>query len=134
MKTNDGRTIISGSYSIEEERKACLTPEQWGEWKKLEKTISERDTGTIEIVKGHNRDQHSMIGTPGNKNPWGRAEGSIGNTIDYCTQLGIFTKKQIMILAGTKMSKINSHLRSMKEKGEYDAFENEYGIVSFKSI
>ena len=133
MKTKDGRTIISGSYSIEEERKACLTPEQWEKWKELEKTISERDTGTIEIVKGHNRDQHSMIGTPGNINPWGRAEGSIGNTIDYCVQLGIFTKKQIMILAGTKMSKINSHLRSMKEKGEYVAFENENGIISFKS-
>jgi len=132
MKTKDGRRIISGFYSTEKDRKACLTPEQWKKWKQLEKTISERDTGTKEIVIGRNRNQHSIIGKPGEINPWGHSEGTIGNTIDYCVQLGIFNKEQIKILAGTKMNKINSHLRSMEKKDEYVAVENAEGIISFK--
>jgi len=132
MKTKDGRTIISGFYSTEEEKKACLTPAQWEKWKQLEKTISERDTGTKEIVLGHNRNQHSIVGKPGQINPWGHSEGTIGNTIDYCAQLGIFTKEQIKVLAGTRMNKVNSHLQHMAEKGEYEAIENESGIISFK--
>jgi hypothetical protein len=32
MKTNDGRRIISGFYSTEEDRKKSLTPEQWIKW------------------------------------------------------------------------------------------------------
>ena len=47
--------------------------------------------------------------------------------------MGIFTKEQIKILAGTRMNKINSHLRSMKKKDEYVAIENENGIISFKN-
>jgi len=132
MKTKDGRRIISGFYSTEKDRKACLTSEQWKKWKQLEKTISERDTGTKEIVIGRNRNQHSIIGKPGEINPWGHSEGTIGNTIDYCVQLGIFNKEQIKILAGTKMNKINSHIRSMEKKDEYVAVENAEGIISFK--
>lgn len=132
MKTKDGRRIISGFYSTEKDRKACLTPEQRKKWKQLEKTISERDTGTKEIVIGRNCNQHSIIGKPGKINPWGHSEGTIGNTIDYCVQLGIFNKEQIKILAGTKMNKINSHLRSMEKKDEYVAVENAEGIISFK--
>ena len=133
MKTNDGRKIISGFYSTEEDLKKSLTLEQWIKWKELEKEISERDTGTKEIVRGRNRDQHSIIGSPGDINPWGHSEGTIGNTIDYFVQLGIFTKKQIKILAGTKINKINSHLRSMANKGEYEAVEDANGIISFKN-
>lgn len=132
MITKDGRRIISGYYSTEAERKACLTPAQWMKWKQLEKTISERDTGKKEIVQGCNRNQHSIIGSPGEINPWGHSEGTIGNTIDYCVQLGIFTKKQIMTLAGTKMNKINSHLRSMAKQEEYEAVVK-HGIVSYKN-
>ena len=132
MITKDERRIISGYYSTEAERKACLNSAQWVEWKQLEKTIAERDTGTKAIVKGHNRNQHSIVGTPGDVNPWGHSEGTIGNTIDYCVQLGIFTKKQIAILAGTKMSKINAHLRSMAEKGEYVAYGERGDVVSFR--
>ncbi|MBC2703436.1 hypothetical protein [Desulfobacula sp.] len=133
METEDGRRIISGFYSTKEERKACLSLEQWSKWKQLEKTISVRDTGTKAIVHGRNRNQHSIVGTPGEINPWGHSEGTIGNTIDYCVQLGIFTKDQIKILAGTKMNKINSHLRSMEKKGEYVAIKNFDGIISFKN-
>jgi hypothetical protein len=132
METKDGRRIISGHYSTEEERKACLTPEQWRQWKQLEKTISERDTGTKEIVLGNNRNQHSIVGKPGQINPWGHSEGTIGNTIDYCVELGIFTKKQIKVLAGTKMSKINAHIRSMEKEGMYVAIKNADGFMSFK--
>lgn len=133
MYTKDGRKIISGFYSSEEDRKNCLTPKLWKKWKELEKEISERDTGTKEIVRDRNRDQHSIIGSPGDINPWGHSEGTIGNTIDYCVQLGIFTKRQIEILAGTKMNKINSHLRSMAKKGEYDTTIDTNEIVSFKN-
>ncbi len=130
MITKDGRRIISGFSSTEEERKACLTQQQWKKWKDLEKSISEKDTGTKEIVRNRNRKQHSIVGTPGDINPWGHSEGTIGNTIDYCVQLGIFTKEQIKILAGTNMSKINSHFYSMKKKGEYVVVIDESGIVS----
>ena len=134
MLTQDGRRIISGFYSTEEDRKKCLTPEQWKKWKQLEKNIAERDTRTKEIVRGrnHDHDQHSIIGSPGQINPWDHSEGTIGNTIDYCVELGVFTKEQIEILAGTKMNKINSHLRSMARKGEYEAVEDDNGIVAFK--
>jgi len=128
MKTKDGRRIISGFSSTEEERKKCLqTQELWNQWKKLEKTISERDTGTKEIVFDHKRNQHRIVGIPGEVNPWGHSEGTIGNTIDYCVQLGIFTKKQIEVLAGTNTNKVNSHLHSMKKKGEYVAIPNAEG-------
>jgi len=60
MITKDGRRIISGFFSTEEKRKSCLTQAQWKEWKKQEREISERDTGTIEIVRGHNRNQQSI--------------------------------------------------------------------------
>ena len=133
MITKDGRTIISGHYSTEEERNSCLSASQWEEWKKLEKSISEKDTGSKEIVFGHNRDQQSILGKQGDVNPWGQSEGTIGNTIDYCVQLGIFTKEQIKILAGTRLSKVNSHLRSREKKGEYVTIENEHGIVSIKA-
>ena len=133
MQTQDGRRIISGYHSTEEERKKCLSPEQWKKWKKLEKSIAERDTGTKEITRGRNRDQHSIIGSPGQINPWGHSEGTIGNTIDYCVELGIFTKEQIKILAGTKMNKINSHLRSMAKKEEYDTTMDTDGVIFFKT-
>jgi hypothetical protein len=132
MKTKDGRRIVSGFYSTEDDRKKCLTTTQWIKWKELEKKISERDTGTKEIVRGRNRDQHSIVGSPGDTNPWGHSEGTIGNTIDYCVQLGIFTKEQIRILAGTKMNKINAHLRSMAKKDEYETIVDANGIISFK--
>jgi hypothetical protein len=131
LQTQDGRRIISGLYSTEEERRCCLNPTQFERWKQLEKTISERDTGTIEIVLGHNRKQQSIIGTAGALNPWGHAEGTIGNSIDYCVQLGIFTKEQIMVLCGTKMTKISSHLRYMAKNNEYVTVENSEGIISF---
>jgi hypothetical protein len=96
------------------------------------KTISERDTGTIEIVLGHNRNQQSIVGTAGSLNPWGHAEGTIGNTIDYSVQLGIFTKEQIRVLAGTKMTKINSHIRYMTRNDGYVAVASPEGIISFE--
>jgi hypothetical protein len=134
MITKDKRRIISGHYSSEEERKSCLTEEQWIIWKNLEKEISERDTGTKEIVRGHNRNQQSIIGRQGDINPWGHSEGTIGNTIDYCMKSGVFTKKQIAILAGTNMNKINAHLKSMEKKELYKAIVKESEIVTMKEF
>jgi hypothetical protein len=133
METIDGRRIISGLYYTEEKKKACLNPEQWSEWKKEEKTIAARDTGTLSIVRKRGRNQHTTVGKPGDINPWGRSEGTIGSTIDYYVQLGIFTKEQIRILAGTKMSKVRSHLYSMKKKGKYTTTKDSKGIISFKN-
>lgn len=134
MITKDERRIISGYYSTEEERKSCLTKEQWYIWKNIEKAIFERDTGTKAIVQGHNRNQQSIIGSQGDVNPWGHSEGTIGNTIDYCVHSGNFTKKQIATLAGTNMNKINAHLRSMEKKEIYTALVQRNEIVTMQEF
>jgi hypothetical protein len=106
-----------------------LTPEQWRRWKHLEGQIATRDTGKINIVLVGN--QHRKSGTAGATNPWGRAEGHIGNTIDYCVDLGIFTKAQIATLAGTRLSKINSHIQDLRRGGHSVAVDAD-GIVRFE--
>jgi len=129
MITKDNRRIISGYNSTADERKDCLTTEKQRVWEKIEKSISDKDTGTIDIVKGRNRGQQSIIGKRGEKNPWGVYEGTIGNTIDYCVQSGIFTKKEIETLAGTKMSKINSHLDDAERRERYFSHLNSTGSI-----
>ena len=116
MITADGRQIISGHHSTEEERKASLTPQKWKIWKKIEKEIASRDTGTINIVLTNN--QNRIAGKEGARNPWGHREGSIGNTIDYCIKAGCFTKEEIAKLSGSKINKVRSHIEHLKrDKG-----------------
>ncbi len=129
METKDNRNIISGFHSTEKERKAALNPVQWEKWKELEQKIAMRDTGTINIVKTKN--QNRIHGTAEN-NPWGHKEGDIGNTIDYCIELGIFTKDQIATLAGSKINKVNSHINHLEKEKGFKVIVNNNDIVSFQ--
>ncbi len=129
METLDGRTIISGFHSDEEERKTRLSPEKFEHWKRLEVEISQRDTGTINIIKDQNG-QNRITGSPGEINEWGHAEGTIGNTIDRCIALGIFTKEEIALLAGSKVSKVNSHVKNALVDRGYEVVSNG-GVLSF---
>ena len=129
MITEDGRQIVScdGHHPTEKKRKAVLTTEQWEKWEELEQQIAKRDTGTICIVLTGN--QNRIKGTAGEINSWGHKEGAIGSTIDYCIDLGCFTKEQIVILSGSKISKINNHINYLRGKGFEVEISN--NIVSF---
>lgn len=131
METKDGRRIISGYHSKEKERKEALNPVKWKKWKELEREISMRDTGTINIV--FTNKQNRINGTTGEINPWGHKEGDIGSTIDYCIKLGIFTKKEIAILAGSTISKVASHIYHLENAKGIKVIVNNDAIVSFQN-
>lgn len=78
----------------------------------------------------HGKFQTRSTGSRRVKNNWGHFEGTIGSQIDVMISKGNFTKNQMMAYAGTKMSKINSHINHLrKEKGFPVKIVS--GIVSF---
>jgi hypothetical protein len=62
----------------------------------------------------HGKTQNRMVGKRKFKNPYGHFYGTIGSTIDRMIERGCFTKTQIKTYAGTKMSKVNSHIAHLR--------------------
>lgn len=76
-------------------------------------TMRQIETGSI-----GGKIQQRTVGTRTVRNAWGHFEGTIGSKIDSLINQGIYTKKEIEVLGGTKMSKVNSHIAHLrKEKG-----------------
>jgi len=67
-------------------------------------------------ANGYVQNRCTVKGT--DKNSWGHKIGSIGAEIDRLIFTGLYTKEEIEVMAGTKMSKVNSHIAHLrKEKG-----------------
>lgn len=80
----------------------------------------------------HGKIQQRTTGSRRIKNNWGHYEGTIGAKIDNMISKGNFTKKQIESYAGTKMSKVNSHINHLrKEKMFPVSIDSATKIVSF---
>jgi len=73
----------------------------------------------------HGKTQNRMVGKRKFKNPYGHFYGTIGSTIDRMIERGCFTKTQIKTYAGTKMSKVNSHIAHLRrDKGQVIIVDN----------
>jgi hypothetical protein len=62
----------------------------------------------------HGKTQNRIVGKRKFKNPYGHFYGTIGSKIDRMIEHGAFTKNQIQAYAGTKMSKVNSHIAHLR--------------------
>jgi hypothetical protein len=62
----------------------------------------------------HGKTQQRVCGKRKFKNPYGHFYGTIGSKIDRMIEHGAFTKNQIQAYAGTKMSKVNSHIAHLR--------------------
>ena len=80
----------------------------------------------------NNKFQQRSTGSRRLKNNWGHYEGTIGAKIDSLISKNNFTKKQIMAFAGTKMSKVNSHINHLRKEKLFAVDVNKATkIVSF---
>lgn len=75
--------------------------------------------------------QQRSCGTRKEKNAYGHFVGTIGAKIDTMIEAGTFTKKQIEAFAGTKMSKVNSHINHLRKDKNVTVNAPRGGVVSF---
>ncbi len=104
---------------------------------KKEKTAADnfRMAGRIVTRSTHGKMQQRSTGTRRLKNEYGHFIGTIGAKIDMLIGQGCWTKKQIEASAGTKMSKVNSHINHLrKEKGFLVDIVKGTKIVKFAKI
>lgn len=82
----------------------------------LKKAIENQTNGMKVIITGstHGKLQQRVTGSRKIKNPFGHFYGTIGSKIDRLIENGAFTKKQIETYAGTKMTKVNSHIAHLR--------------------
>lgn len=83
----------------------------------IKKAIENQTNGMKVIITGstHGKLQQRMTGSRKIKNPFGHFYGTIGSKIDRLIEHGAFTKKQIEAYAGTKMTKVNSHIAHLRK-------------------
>ncbi len=86
------------------------------EGEELKAAIESQTNGMSVIItrSTHGKTQQRMVGRRAIKNPHGHFYGTIGSKIDRLIENGAFTKRQIEAYAGTKMSKVNSHIAHLK--------------------
>ena len=83
-------------------------------------------------MKFAGKTQNRVCGKRGARNEWGHYEGTIGATLDELIQLARFTKKELVKMAGTKMSKVNSHIYHLRKEKGINIVAPRGGIVSVK--
>ncbi len=79
----------------------------------------------------NNKRQQRSCGARKEKNAYGHFFGTIGAKIDKLIENGCFTKAQIMNYAGTKMSKVNSHICHLRKDKNCIVNAPRGGVVSF---
>ena len=83
------------------------------QWEAMRKT----HRGVLNTTVGgklDGRGQHRYVGQRHEKNQFGHCLGTIGAKIDELLLAGRYTRKQLAALAGTKLSKINSHISHLR--------------------
>ena len=80
----------------------------------------------------HGKLQQRTTGSRIERNGWGHFEGTIGAKIDNLISKSNFTKAQNQSFAGTKMSKVNSHIHHLRKEKNFTVNINKTSkIVSF---
>jgi hypothetical protein len=84
-----------------------------------EKITNQMNSMKVIITRSTNgKNQQRVTGKRTYQNQYGHYYGTIGSKIDRLIEIGNFTKKEIEVYAGTKMSKVNSHIAHLrKDKG-----------------
>lgn len=83
----------------------------------LQEAIENQTTGmkVIETRSTNGKKQQRIVGKRKFKNPYGHFYGTIGSAIDRMIERGCFNKTQIKTFAGTKMTKVNSHIAHLRK-------------------
>jgi outer membrane biosynthesis protein TonB len=106
------KTVENSSDTVETKEEARKL-----EGEELQKAI-ENQTNAMKIIitrSTNGKTQQRMVGSRKFKNNYGHFYGTIGSKIDRLIENGAFTKKQIQNYAGTKMSKVNSHISHLRK-------------------
>lgn len=75
--------------------------------------------------------QNRVVGKRGKKNEWGHFENTIGSCLDDLIAIGTYTRKELAELAGTKASKVNSHINHLRKDKGAEIASPRGGKVSF---
>jgi hypothetical protein len=100
-----------------------------------EKITHQMNSMKVIITRSTNgKNQQRVTGKRTYQNQYGHYYGTIGSKIDRLIEIGNFTKKEIEVYAGTKMSKVNSHIAHLRKDKGMDIVFTEKKKVKFADV